>query len=73
MRDHEGIEWLTVAEAALVANVTPATIRQWIVRGKLPRNHLIAHRLYVPALDVYKAERATRGRYLAQRLRHVSQ
>jgi excisionase family DNA binding protein len=66
MRDADGIEWLTVAEAAEVARVEPATIRQWRARGKLT-SHLIRRRLYVRATDVYRAERATRGKYLALR------
>ncbi|WP_019630818.1 helix-turn-helix domain-containing protein [Actinomadura atramentaria] len=53
--------YLSVAQAAALVGVTPATIRQWIHRGHLPALH-INRRVFVSELAVLKAEQATRNR-----------
>lgn len=54
---------LTPTQAAQLAGVTPATIRQWASRGKLTPAGLGAHgaKLY-RWLDVARCEHATRHR-----------
>lgn len=73
MRDLDGTEWATVAEAARRVGVTPSTIRTWVYdRGKV-EGRTIRRRLWVRMSDVWDAEHATRGRYVAQRGDRVRQ
>lgn len=71
MIDADGVEWLTVAQVVERLSVQPATVRQWVARGKVA-GHLVHRRLWVSWPDVLDAERATRGAFLAQRGRRVS-
>ena len=66
MRDTEGVEWLLATEAAVLAGVKPSTIRTWVDRGKI-QGRAVYRRLWVLMPDVWAAEHATRGHYLAQR------
>jgi len=59
--DDDGIEWLTVADAARRARVREDTLRQWRHRGKV-RAHLIDGRLWVHMGDITKAEQQWRTR-----------
>ena len=72
MIDHHGDEWLPTTDAAdRVPGLRAATIRQWVTRGKVTA-HLIGGRQWVRMADVWDAEHATRGRFVAQRGGRVS-
>lgn len=72
MIDHDGVEWLPTREAAQrVPGVKAATIRKWVERGKVAA-HLIGGSQWVRMPDVWDAEHATRGRFVAQRGGRVS-
>lgn len=66
MRDADGVEWLLATEAARRVQVEASTIRTWVSRGKVA-GRTIRRRLWVRMPDVWDAEHATRGRYVAQR------
>jgi hypothetical protein len=55
--DPDGVEWLTVHDAARAVRVRPETIRVWIHRGKVLR---YGDLINMP--DVYEAEYAWRVR-----------
>lgn len=66
MIDHDGLEWLTYADASERLNVKEATIRKWVQRGKAT-SHQIGRVAYVRICDLAGAEHKTRGQYLALR------
>lgn len=68
MRDHAGVEWLPINEAAQRVTVNPKTVRSWVDRGKVEA-HTILRRVYVRVPDVARAEQDTRERYRQQRER----
>lgn len=68
MKDASGVEWLLATEAARRVQVEPSTIRTWVDRGKVA-GRTVRRRLWVRMPDVWDAEHATRGRFLAQRAR----
>ena len=61
MRDAQGVEWLTVYDAAKAVRVRQSTIYVWIQRHKV-RVHKIGGRAYVSMVDVMEAEAAWRHR-----------
>ena len=66
MRDHDGVEWLPLAEAALQLALPEGTVRSWAARGKVA-GFRIRGRRWVRMPDVMAAEHATRGAYVALR------
>ncbi len=69
MIDHDGVEWLLATEAARRVTAEAATIRKWVDRGKVS-GHRVRGRLWVRMPDVWAAEHATRGAYVALRRRN---
>lgn len=61
MIDDDGIEWLTVRDAARRARIREDTLRQWRHRGKV-RAHLIDGRLWLHMGDVLASEKHWRKR-----------
>jgi hypothetical protein len=72
VKELDGDEWQPVAAAATRVGVAPSTIRTWVDRGKV-ETCTIRRLILVRMADVWDAEHATRGRYVAQRLRRVRQ
>ena len=66
MRDHDGVEWLPLTEAALQLAIPTGTVRSWAARGKVASFRIYGRR-WVRMPDVMAAEHATRGAYVAQR------
>lgn len=66
MLDHDGVEWLPVAEAARRVRVRPSAIYVWVNRRTV-RSWRHGGRAFVNMPDVMNAERAWRQR--AQRRR----
>ena len=66
VKDHEGVEWLPLAEAALQLALPEGTVRSWAARGKVA-GFRIRGRRWVRMPDVMAAEHATRGAYVALR------
>jgi predicted site-specific integrase-resolvase len=64
--DHDGHEWLTVADAAQAVRVLPRTIRVWTYRGKV-RAHTIGRTRWVHLGDVRHAESQWRRRAVTTR------
>lgn len=61
IRDHNGEEWLTVAEAAARVFVLPGTIYVWIHRRKVAC-HKVQGRAHVRLADLARAEAEWRAR-----------
>lgn len=68
MIDHNGVEWLPATTTASRLGVAAGTVRAWVSRGKVAA-HRIDGRWWVCWDDATRAERDTRGQYLAQRSR----
>lgn len=67
MIDEDGIEWLTVTEAARRFRVRPSVIWNWTSRGKVP-SHRFGRTAYVRIPDVATAEHAWRKRVARKEL-----
>lgn len=52
-------EWLTIPEAALLVNRTPAAIYKWIQRGKLRAYRSIDHATLVKSSEVEAIDQST--------------
>ena len=61
MIDQNGIEWLTVTDAAKRLNIRPSRIWNWTSRGKV-RKHRIGRTAYIHMPDAQTAEHAWRTR-----------
>lgn len=61
MIDPDGVEWLTIPDAARRARVRESTLYGWRSRGAI-RGHRIGRQLYVAWPDVMTAEHAWRTR-----------
>jgi hypothetical protein len=59
--DGDGIEWLTIPDAARKARVREDTLRQWKRRGKV-RAHTVEGRVWLHMGDVLASEKAWRVR-----------
>lgn len=58
MRDHDGVEWLTVAQAAERFGLKETLLRKWISRGVLHGNDLkrVGRYVVVSSVGVMGAE-----------------
>ena len=59
MRDHDGVEWLPLAEAALQMALPEGTVRSWASRGKVA-GFRIRGRRWVRMPDVMRVMKAYR-------------